>query len=117
MTSTAASLQILLYHLDPSLQGELVPILAESGLGVESSECAENPSLVFCASDPETVAQALSSYPGRPVVVVSRLPEVSGWLDALEAGAADYCAAPFERLPMRWILETSLGKRTCKAAA
>jgi chemotaxis response regulator CheB len=34
--------------------------------------------------------------PGVPVVVVSRLPEASLWLNVLELGAADYCAAPFE---------------------
>ncbi len=43
-----------------------------------------------------------------PVVVVSRLPEVSEWLDALDAGAADYCAAPFEHQHMSWLIESAL---------
>ncbi|MBL8228371.1 MAG: response regulator [Bryobacterales bacterium] len=42
-----------------------------------------------------------------PVVVVSRHPEVNQWLDALEAGAADYCAAPFEGTQLRWILQAA----------
>jgi hypothetical protein len=41
-------------------------------------------------------------------VVVSRLPEVSAWLDALEQGAADYCGAPFERKQVGWVLNSSL---------
>jgi FixJ family two-component response regulator len=43
-----------------------------------------------------------------PVVIVSRLPEVSEWLDALDAGAADYCAAPFEHQHMSWLIESAL---------
>ena len=30
-------------------------------------------------------------------------------LNALEEGAADYCAAPFEPVQMRWLLQTHLG--------
>ena len=44
--------------------------------------------------------------PNLPVVVAARLPETSDWLDALEAGAADYCAMPFERAQIRRIMET-----------
>jgi DNA-binding NtrC family response regulator len=43
-----------------------------------------------------------------PVVVVSRLPETGDWLDAIEAGAADYCAAPFEAELIRRIVENTL---------
>ena len=43
-----------------------------------------------------------------PVIVVSRLPEVSAWLQALEQGAADYCGAPFEARQVRWALNSSL---------
>jgi DNA-binding NtrC family response regulator len=34
--------------------------------------------------------------PGLAFIVVTRAPETSAWLDALEAGATDYCSAPFE---------------------
>jgi len=46
--------------------------------------------------------------PGLPVVAVSRLPEVSAWLNALELGAADYCAPPFEPAQIHWILQSAL---------
>lgn len=53
-----------------------------------------------------------------PVVVVSRLPEVNDWLDAIEAGAVDYCSAPIEREQLDWILESNLpGRLKARAAA
>ncbi|MDQ6699628.1 MAG: hypothetical protein M3Z36_05525 [Acidobacteriota bacterium] len=51
-----------------------------------------------------------------PFVVVTRLPETARWLDALEAGAADYWAGPFERTQFRWLLDSAL-PRTHSAAA
>ena len=35
------------------------------------------------------------------VVVVTRIPDTSKWLDALEAGADDYCAFPLDGHQMR----------------
>ena len=47
-----------------------------------------------------------------------QLPElrevVADWLDALEAGASDYCAAPFEPAQIRWVLQSHV--RTFAAA-
>jgi hypothetical protein len=34
----------------------------------------------------------------------------------LEAGAADYCGAPFERIQIRWIMNTVLGLAAPQAA-
>jgi hypothetical protein len=45
------------------------------------------------------------------VVVETRNPEVREWLDALESGAADYCAAPFERSQLRWIMDSNVTYR------
>jgi len=50
------------------------------------------------------------------VVVVSRIPETSEWLDALEAGATDYCAAPFERQHISWVVESALLSTRCAPA-
>src|SRR5258708_3320881 len=46
--------------------------------------------------------------PVLPFVVVTRIPETSDWLDALEAGATDYCSAPFETRHMNWLMETAI---------
>jgi DNA-binding response OmpR family regulator len=43
-----------------------------------------------------------------PVVVVSALPEIDKWLDALDAGADDYCAAPFDPRLLQNIVENAL---------
>lgn len=60
--------------------------------------------VIFCRADVDQVRRLKSANPNSAVIVASRLPEVSDWLDALEAGAEDYCAAPFERSQVRWVL-------------
>ena len=66
---------------------------------------------------PETdLLSVQRSHPGVPVIVVSRLPEVSAWLWALEQGAADYCGAPFEARQVRWALNSSLAPANRLAA-
>jgi hypothetical protein len=62
--------------------------------------------LIFAGS--EDFREALTFYPPRPVIVTSRLPEMKSWISALEAGAADYCGAPFEATQVRWVLNTAL---------
>jgi DNA-binding NtrC family response regulator len=67
--------------------------------------------VVFCCSERSKYTALLEALgrknPDLPVIVVSRVPDVSEWLDAIEAGASDYCAAPFESNHIRWILEAS----------
>lgn len=53
--------------------------------------------------------------PGLPVVVVTRMPDTNRWIDALEAGAADYCAAPLSRNQLDWLLESLLPKHAAAA--
>jgi DNA-binding NtrC family response regulator len=88
----------------------LEPLLSRD-LAVRLIDQAEA-DVVFCPAEPEQYAPLLEAMkverPGRPVVVVSRLPEVSAWLDALELGAVDYCAPPFERAQIQWILQSAL---------
>ena len=71
--------------------------------------------VVFCGAKPEQYTSVLGAIkqhkPGVPLVVVSRLPDVCEWLEALKAGACDYCAPPFESTQMGWILESALRAR------
>jgi DNA-binding response OmpR family regulator len=53
-----------------------------------------------------TLSQLRESDPELPVIAVTRVPETAHWLDALDAGATDYCGAPFERVQIRWILNS-----------
>jgi DNA-binding NtrC family response regulator len=64
----------------------------------------------------ETLSAVRKEEPGLPVVVATRMPETRQWLDALEAGAADYCGAPFENLQVRWIMSSVLAEQARQAA-
>jgi DNA-binding NtrC family response regulator len=76
--------------------------------------------IVFAGGEPSHYLLLLRSIrearPALPFVVVTRVPETAEWLDALEAGATDYCSAPFERRQIRWLMESALSKRTFAAA-
>lgn len=54
--------------------------------------------------------------PALPFVVVTRIPETAEWLDALEAGATDYCSSPFESRQIHWLMEAALPRRRSVAA-
>ena len=58
-----------------------------------------------------------ASRPTLPFVVVTRSPETSDWLDALEAGATDYCSAPFEPRQINWLMESALNRNRRQSAA
>src|SRR6266568_2452746 len=103
--------RILLVGLDRRVADDLKSVLIQLGQTVQTAADAgstdfRDVNLVFtgCAE----LGAMLSARPDLPVVVVSRLPEVSAWLDALEKGAADYCGAPFERKQVGWVLNSSL---------
>jgi DNA-binding response OmpR family regulator len=68
--------------------------------------------VIFFGADGDSGTQDLAIarrvLPQVPCVVVTRRPETRQWLDALEDGATDYCAAPFERRQIRWILQSVL---------
>jgi DNA-binding NtrC family response regulator len=103
--------KILLVGLDRRVADDLQSVLIQLGQTVRVIAAAGplefgDANMVFteCAA----LGAIRSARPDLPVVVVSRLPEVSAWLDALEQGAADYCGAPFERKQVGWVLNSSL---------
>ena len=55
-----------------------------------------------------TISHLREDNPQLPVIVVTRSAGTTQWLDALDAGATDYCGAPFERVQIRWILESAI---------
>jgi DNA-binding response OmpR family regulator len=76
--------------------------------------------IVFAGGDDKQYVPLLKRIraiqPLLPFVVVTRLPETADWLDALEAGATDYCSAPFETRQLRWLMQ-SVPARPCATAA
>ncbi len=80
-----------------------------------------NADVIFAAGDDfqyrGLLADVRARKPHQPFVVVTRLPDTRAWLDALEAGATDFCAEPIESKQLGWVLDSALGKRSAKAAA
>ena len=108
--------RVVLLAMPEDLAGELSRVLLEERHYVSRKQscmdvrCGVEPDVAFIYGDGPEFVQTLSdlrtSEPNLPVIVATRLPEVGRWLDALDAGAADYCGAPFERIQVRWILDT-----------
>ena len=104
--------KVLLLGLDSSITDELNPVLKQLGQSVHIAGLASrvlehtDANVVFAAGD--KLGEIRARRPELPVVVVSRLPEVRDWLDALDGGATDYCGAPFEPAQVRWVLDSSL---------
>jgi DNA-binding response OmpR family regulator len=117
---------VLLAGIDPMLAQDLHLYLTSRGFDVHECSCLEpenkkSPNgnyfdLVFCETHHPGLHRLLQAV-SSPVVVVSRVPEVNDWLDAMDAGAADYCAAPFEREQLDWILESNLRQQKPAVAA
>jgi DNA-binding NtrC family response regulator len=88
---------------------------------IQDLQRGRTPTVVFVSGDspeyPETLAALREIQPQVPVVVVSRTPETRQWLDALEAGAMDYCGAPFEQVQVRWVMNSALSQAARQQAA
>ena len=114
MSTQTNNIHALLLGLTEDLAGELLAPLKSCAVNAHAvdrvRDVAESSvDIIFCGADVNLVSELRSAKPDAPIVVVSRLPEVSDWLDSIEAGATDYCAAPFENAQIKWIVETSMG--------
>lgn len=110
------SIRILLFELhedllcdlrDTLISVRLVPAIEED-VPVERIDWSQY-DLVFCPAGSVlsaivTAAKSVSA-PTR-AVAVSRLPDVQEWLEAIETGALDYFAPPFEQSQVRWLIQT-----------
>ena len=116
-----ATTRFILHGLDESLSAQLQHAAGKAGHSFYSAkstaECVAmaerlRPGVIFCSAEASRYLNVIDAFRrkglGVPVVVVSRLPEISQWLDALEAGAADYCAAPFEHPQISWTIQTAM---------
>jgi DNA-binding NtrC family response regulator len=121
--------RILLYGLPAELSRELRDVLITTHHvpDIEDEEEIRSGSvswpevdLVFCPAERSALANLLQATaqqrPRLRIIATSRLPETAEWLDSVEAGAADYCAAPFEATQIRWLLDTHLSKQKPVAA-
>ena len=119
MPQTHQAVQVMIFGLEGQLASELLDAVGNLGLPVDrrafqsASDCRSAASgsgadVIFCAPDGDRVRDLRAAHPHAFIIAASRLPDVSDWLDAIEAGANDYCASPFEPTQVRWILESGL---------
>ncbi len=112
--------RVTLLGLPDDLGNQLARVLLDESHQVSRylyvSDLRRNPNCcaVFISGDTPDYSQTLSrireARPGLAVIVVTRQPEARHWLDALDAGATDYCGAPFEHVQVRWILRPILSQ-------
>jgi DNA-binding response OmpR family regulator len=101
----------LAMDLRHALAGFCDGIQSEVLTGAEPARAAlrsDRASIVFCSAQIETVKNLRRINPNASIIAVSRLPETTDWLNVIEAGADDYCAAPFESHQLRWILDSTI---------
>lgn len=95
----AKALAVERHQLEHKPQNAVVPDVLEADI-------------VFAGGEPKHYLPLLRKIrefrPTLPFVVVTRVPETNEWLDALEAGATDYCSAPFESRQIHWLMESAL---------
>jgi len=117
--------RITLLGLPHDLAAALIGLLEADSHQVSTASTLEDvrrddPEVAFVNGDgpefPHNVSWLVESIPRLPVVVITRLPDSRRWIDALEAGARDYCGAPFERIQLRWILDTACPPAVRRAA-
>ena len=98
----AADLQHALTGLCDGVKREALPGVSDSLAALKDGAV----DLVFCDANINVIRKLRSAAPRTLLVAIGRFPEVSDWIDSLEAGADDYCGAPFEPHQLRWIFES-----------
>lgn len=116
------SAHVLMFGLDDRTVNELDAALSGLALNLRPKPCrdldqcldhleAAEARVIFCSFE-NGLNALLAAISGQghdvPVIAVSRHADVHSWLDAIEAGASDYCAAPFESAHLKWILQSNI---------
>jgi CheY-like chemotaxis protein len=100
-------IDVTIYALSPDLESDLATALAPLCRDIRTvNDLPRGARVVFCPSNLDDVTRLRAAEPQTAIIVVSRHPEINDWLDAIEAGANDYCAAPFETSQLQWLLQT-----------
>ena len=105
---------IVLAGLEFQTQAALTRVLdrLEHEVLISRSKLPVTADVVICSGDDDCsfdlVRSIRKTRPALPIVVVTHRPEMGKWLDALDAGAADYFSEPFEEGQVRWVLAAAM---------
>ena len=119
--------RIVFAGLEPRTAGHLASLLAGDGHEVQRAKHnitikeLLSANIVFAGGDPDQYLSVLRRVravdPILSFIVVARFAETAEWLDALEAGATDYCVAPFDQGQVRSLMAAALSRRAVAATA
>ncbi|HUQ91403.1 MAG TPA: hypothetical protein VM120_06965 [Bryobacteraceae bacterium] len=89
--------QIVLFGLEEELAGLLCIALHNESIRIESEieRIGDVPADLVLSPFSADLVSLLNAV-SAPVVVVTRHKQTDEYIDAMEAGAADYCVAPFQ---------------------
>jgi DNA-binding response OmpR family regulator len=117
--------RVALLGLPEDLERQLTQVLREEAhkvirkLHLQDLRHGPKSGAVFISGDDpdfrRIIGQLREDVPNLPVIVVTRRARTTEWLDALDAGATDYCGAPFDRVQVRCILESAIRPEACVA--
>lgn len=118
--------RVVLSGVDACVASHLASLLASDGHEVRRErhqlpipELADA-EIVFVGGDREEYLSLLSRLrhidPALPVVVVTQSPEASEWREALDAGATDCCAPPFDLKQVRSLIQPNVPHLTVAAS-
>jgi len=110
--------KLLVVGLDQRTAGQMLRALPVDAHRVEyrdnltSVQDLRDADLVFAGGERNQCMSLLrrikDAFPWLPCIVAARVPDTNDWLDALEAGATDYCGAPFESHQMELLIKSAL---------
>lgn len=108
MINGSTRIDALIYALPEGLAGELEKALAPlcACRSVSDPQAAFAP-VIFTAPVRKTIAELRRTVPEASIIAVSDRTDMKKWLDAIEAGASDYCATPFDAAHLSWLLTRS----------
>jgi DNA-binding response OmpR family regulator len=112
--------KIVLIGLEQAAAGQICRALATDSHEVEHQpqnvvmRDLQDADIVFAGGEPghylALLMRVRKTRPTLPFVVVTRIPDTSEWLDALEAGATDYCSPPIEKQHVQWVMQSALSR-------
>ncbi len=119
--------QILLAGLDREIASDFSGKLNQLGFPSQTAAFDLNTAdaaaadVIFASGDDVRCLGLLnrvrSQAPSKPFIIVGRVAEEERWLEALEAGATDYCTSEISLDNLGWILTNALNLRAMTCAA